>query len=161
MTETQRDPQSGTNPNNTNFLLVRGIAFFFLLAVLLGGLYWLCLHHFANVAEWSGTADAPRESLLYGEETYHLAAAVGSPGVSSANFVKGEALGEVKLPLRDAVTYNCPVYEVKTGKGATRRGFLIVTREDGEDYVYYLDGTENPYRPLESDIDIEEEGEAT
>lgn len=159
MTETQRDPRNGIEQNATRFLLLRGIAFFFLFAVLLGGLYWLCLHHFANVAEWSGRADAPRESLLYGEETYHMAAAVGSPGVGSANFVKGEALGEVKLPLRDALTYNCPVYEVKTGKGATRHNFLIVTREDGEDYVYYLDGTENPYQPPETDT--EDEGETT
>lgn len=156
MTETQHVPQSETGQKSTRFLLLRGIAFFFLFAVLLGGLYWLCLHHFANVAEWSGRADAPRESLLYGEETYHMAAAVGSPGVDSDDFVKGEALGEVKLPLRDALTYNCPVYEVKTGKGATRHDFLIVTREDGEDYVYYLDGTENPYRPPETEDEGDE-----
>lgn len=156
MTETQHVPQSGTEQKSTRFLLLRGIAFFFLVAVLLGGLYWLCLHHFANVAEWSGRAEAPRESLLYGEETYHMAAAVGSPGVESADFVKGEALGEVKLPLRDALTYNCPVYKVKTGKGATRHDFLIVTREDGEDYVYYLDGTENPYQPPETEDEGDE-----
>lgn len=150
-----------------NFLFLRGMGIFLLFALLLGGLYWLCLHHYKDVAEWSGTGDDLRASLQYEDQTYYLAAKLGSPGVSAGDYVKGDALGEVKPDGRDALTRAYPVYAVTTKEGAVREGYLIVIYEDeatGEDasFVYYAEGLENPYlgeRDDETETDTETDTE--
>ncbi len=134
-------------------LLVRGIVLFLLFALLVGGLYWFCLHHYRNVAKWNGTGEGQRDSLLYGGEEYLLAAKVGSSGIPVNGYTKSDLLGEVSPAVHDAFRYSYPVYSVKASAGKLRDGYLIVVYEDGDSYLYYRQGMDNPYRPPETDID--------
>lgn len=132
-------------------ILARSMGVFLLLAALLAGLFWLCLHHYRDVAEW-GTKDGDRqESLVYDGEIYFHAGTVGDPGIGSGNFVTGRALGEVKPEGADALRNSYPVHAVTTGGGKVRDGYLIVILEDGEPHVYYRQDLDNPRRPSASE----------
>ncbi len=135
-------------------LLARGICLFLLFALLVGGLHWFCLHHYRNVASWNGTGEAQRDSLLYDGTVYFLAAKVGSPGVPGSSFSKDDLLGEVRPAGRDALRYNYPVYGVKASAGKPRDGYLLVVYEDGDSYLYYRHGLDNPYRPPETETSV-------
>ena len=126
-------------------LLARGICLFLLFALLVGGLHWFCLHHYRNVASWNGAGEAKRDSLLYDGTVYFLAAKVGS---------KDDLLGEVRPAGRDALRYNYPVYGVKASAGKPRDGYLLVVYEDGDSYLYYRQGLDNPYRPPETETSV-------
>lgn len=133
-------------------LLVRGIGIFIVITALFAGLYWFCLHHAANVAEWAGSDPADvKTDLVYDGQTYHLAAAVGSRGVSRGKFAMQDKLGEVKPAGRDALTICYQVWSVKNTRNEPQPQYLIVVygnkqSSDGKSYVYYLDGKENPYK---------------
>ena len=140
-------------------LLARGICFFLLFALLLGGLHWICLHHYKNAAAWGGEGGALRDSLLYDGTVYYLAAEVGAPGISASVYAQGDLLGEIKPEGLSALRYSLPVYTVKASAGKQRDGYLLVVYEDGESYIYYRQGTDNPYRPAESDTSDTEDDE--
>ena len=128
-------------------ILVRGMGIFLLFAAFLTGLFWLCLHHYRDVAEW-GTQEGDRqESLVYDGAVYFHAGTVGDPGIGSSNFAAGSALGEVKPEGRDALRRSYPVHAVKTNGGKVRDGYLIVILDDGESHVYYRQDLDNPRRP--------------
>lgn len=128
-------------------ILVRSLGVFLLLAVLLAGLFWLCLHHYRDVAEWGTEGEDRQESLVYDGAVYFHAGTVGDPGIGSSNFATGSALGEVKPEGRDAFRGSYPVHEVKTNGGKVRDGYLIVILDDGEPHVYYRQDLDNPRRP--------------
>ncbi len=139
-------------------LILRGFGIFLILAALFTALWWFCLHHYGNAAEWSGTDPADvRTDLVFEDKTFHLAAAVGSYGVSSGKFNKGERLGEVKPAGWDAFKTSYLVYAVEHAKEVDE-AHLIVVYPDGKSYVYYLDGEENPYKGEWPTYD-EDEGE--
>lgn len=148
-----------TSPKSSSrreFLFLRGLGGILLIAILLGGLCWLCLHHDADVAAWSGAETDPKASLTYEDKTYYRAAAIGTNGLSEAEFLQGELLGEVKPAGRETWTVTYPVYAVQSG-GTVRDGYLIVMDEDeatGKDaYVlYFAEGQEDPRsQPEETD----------
>lgn len=135
------DPQ---RPVRGWLLFLRGLVIFLIFALLAVALYWFCLHHFKNVAVWSGTTEV-RDSIVYEDQTFHLAAKLGSYGVPASKYAQGELLGEVKPAGEEARTAAVKVYSVKGSSGFVKPDYLMVIYEDGVKYIYYLDGVENPY----------------
>ncbi len=144
--------QKRTNITQPVRLLLRGLGIFLLLSLLCVLLYWFCLHHYSNVAEWSGTT-SPREAILYQEQTYHLAAELGAPGVPKTRFKQSDLLGEVKPGGRDSLQAAVKVYAIEHTDQASQAEYLLLIYEDKTCYVYYLDGVDNPYTGAEAESD--------
>lgn len=150
--------QGGGKPRRA-LLWLRGICVFFIAAVLLCGVYWYCLHHYKNAAVFVGEDD-PRDAFIYEEKTYYAAAPIGAHGITEIRYPKGDCLGEVKPSLGLTPGHTYLLYAVKD-----KVSYLLLTREDGKNYVYYVEDRENPYKgepetqPDDDDYEWSEDGE--
>lgn len=125
-------------------VICRGIGIFLVFAILAVGLFWFCLHHYKNVATWSGI-DNPRDTLVYQEKTFHLASKLGDPGLTTNKYSQGDLLGEVTPDGKPSLKGAATVYAVLGSRQTLKEDYLMVVYEDGIKYIYYLDGIENPY----------------
>lgn len=123
-------------------LFLRGILVFLVFALLLGGLYGVCLHG-SEEAEWSGPVEDVQASLTYAGEVYYRADRVGSSGLTEKNYPQGTVLAVLPRAEGDLL---CRVYGLYTvdKTGEPQENCLLAVDRQGRSYVYYKDGTKDP-----------------
>lgn len=121
---------------------LRGILVFLVFALLLGGLYRVCLRG-GEEAVWSGPAEDVQASLTYAGEVYHRADQVGSSGLTEKNYPQGTALTLLSRAEGDLL---CRVYGLYTvdKTGEPQKNCILAVDRQGRSYVYYKDGTQDP-----------------
>ena len=118
--------------------LLRALCLFVIFVIALAGMYRLGYHYHPNVAAWTGEGE-PRDTMVYGDTTYHLAGKLGSKGIASGDYKTEELLGEVKPKSLFDTTPPLFVWSVD-GK----EGYLLLIDEEEEKYLYYAEGEVNP-----------------
>lgn len=132
--------KEGSRPRRAP-LWLRGIVVFLVFAALIPAIRWYAMHHYDNVCVWTGEGEARTAAILYEEKQYFAAAPIGAHGITTARFPQGDLLGEVKPEGSLTRSHTFEVYAVKE-----KSNFLLVSREDGKMWVYYIEDIENPYK---------------
>ena len=128
-------------------ITLRALIVFLLFALCGVVLFYLGMHYHKNVAvRVEGSLDA----LEYEGETFLLAGKLGDKGIGTAPFQYAEkALGEVKPDGKSAWTHTFMVYEMDADNKSfpankSRKDYLVVVLDDGNDYLYYRATVQNP-----------------
>ncbi len=122
-------------------LYLRAVAAFVLLALLLGGFYWLCYNLSPVAAEWE--TPGSHDTFIYEGELYRLKGTIGKNGLSPKNYPVGDEVGRVRDDGTPVVT-EAPTLPPDAEPGET----VKVTPPDGDpdlsrDHAYVLYEVEN------------------
>ncbi len=166
--ETVRDampPQDERGAGRAKYALftLRAVVAFLILAAVIALLGWLGYNAYPTVGEWSEPGN--HDALVYDGATYYWCGRLGERGLAEKKYGPGEMLGKIKddgvSAVTEAVTassegetvnakppkadptlatqHTYMVYSVKNYDN-----LLLVLESDGERYVYYREGTDNP-----------------
>ena len=165
------EESSGGRPKYA-LLTLRAVAAFLVLAAVIAVLGWVGYNAYPTVATWAESGN--REALVYEDATYYRCGRLGDRKLPEKKYTIEKLLGKVKddgvLPVtepetlppeadvEDGVRVDAPkadptlatkhtyiVYSLKD-----KENLLAVLERDGEYYVYYREGTENPVAPAQT-----------
>ncbi|MBE6694511.1 MAG: hypothetical protein E7589_07085 [Ruminococcaceae bacterium] len=122
-------------------IILRALIIFSVLAILLVAVQYLSYHHYADVAEWK-TAES-REALVYNGEEYLLSGKYATAALSSSKYKLQKTEGELKIEgIWESFKGVILVSSIENYED-----LIVVTYENGDRYVYYKNGTDNPVKP--------------
>lgn len=140
-------------------LILRALIVFLLFALCGVALYYVGMHYHKDVAV---RVDGSLDTLVYEDDTFLLAGKLGDEGLGTTKFkYAAKALGEIKPEGKSAWSDTLMVY----GMDATNKSFpngkrmedyIVIIREDGNEYLYYRASVPNPSKETTSPHTSEE-----
>ncbi|MBQ9161787.1 MAG: hypothetical protein IJX74_00785 [Clostridia bacterium] len=123
------------------WIILRALVIFSVFAILLVAVQYLSYHHYSDVAEWK-TAGS-REALIYNGEEYLLSGEYATGKLPSSKYKLQKTEGELKIEgIWESFKGVILVSSIENNED-----LIVVTYENGDRYVYYKKGTDNPAKP--------------